>query len=205
VRHLWIFHHVDTHPFRAAGVKGTDQYSRCCFAGHAQCFCGHNDYRGAVIHNKIILNYFDDEETLANSLQQFLLEHPLQAAPVSLDFPLLSNQDVYMNIALIKKYHENLPRDQARKLVLQYLERLGIEHIAERRNPVLTQEERFYAMLLRAAMVQDALIVIDQPFKIIPHLPDIQFVMNALKKIDDLYLSCHIYDYRWMKEKYGEL
>lgn len=110
-----------------------------------------------------------------------------------------------MNIALIKKYHENMLPRQAEKLALQALQRLGIEKIADRRNPVLTHEERFCAMLLRAAMVKDAMIVIDQPFKIIPHLPDIQFVINAMKKIDDLYLSCHIYDYRWMKEKYGEL
>jgi hypothetical protein len=46
---------------------------------------------------------------------------------------------------------------------------------------------------------------IDQPFKIIPRLKDIQDVITAFKKIDDLYFSCHIYDYLWMKEKYCEL
>ena len=61
-------------------------------------------------------------------------------------------------------------------------------------------------MLLRAAMVKDAMILIDRPFRIIPHLKDIQFYSStALKKIDDLYVSCHIYDYQWMKEKYGDL
>ncbi len=58
-------------------------------------------------------------------------------------------------------------------------------------------------MLLRAAMVRDAILIIDQPFKMVPHLKNIASVMAALKKIDDLYFSCHIFDYSWMKEKYS--
>jgi ABC-type lipopolysaccharide export system ATPase subunit len=134
-----------------------------------------------------------------------LLDYPLQAAPVSMDVPLISNQEVYMNIALIKQYHENMPKRRAQRMVVEYLQRLGVGDIAYKRNPVLTQEERFCAMLLRAAMVKDAMILIDQPFKIIPHLKDVRLIVAALKKIDDLYLSCHIYDYKWMEEKYGEL
>lgn len=110
-----------------------------------------------------------------------------------------------MNIALIKQYHENMPNRQAQRLAVEYLERLDLVYIANKRNPALTQEERFCVMLLRAAMVKDAMILVDQPFKIISHLKDTQFIKTALKKIDDLYLSCHIYDYQWMEEKYGEL
>jgi len=138
-------------------------------------------------------------------LNQFLLDHSVQVAPISVDIPLISNQNVYMNIALIKQFHENMQKHQARELAVEYLQRLDIGHIADKRNPALTPEERFCVMMLRAAMVKDAMLVIDQPFKIIPHLKDIQYVITALKKIDDLYFSCHIYDYLWMKEKYGEL
>jgi ABC-type lipopolysaccharide export system ATPase subunit len=129
----------------------------------------------------------------------------MQAAPVSVDVPLISNQDVYLNIALIKQYHENMPRREAERLAVEYLKRFDLGHIAHKRNPALSPEERFCAMLLRAAMVKEATILIDQPFKIIPHLKDMQFITTALKKIDDLYVSCHIYDYQWMEEKYGEL
>lgn len=110
-----------------------------------------------------------------------------------------------MNIALIKQYHENMPRRKARQLVLECLERFGLGPIADRRNPALSTEERFYVMLLRAAMVKDAMILIDRPFQMVPHLKDGSFIMDALKIIDDLYSSCHIYDYRWMEEKYGDL
>ena len=128
-----------------------------------------------------------------------------QAAPVSVDVPLLSNQDVWMNIALIKQYHENMPRSQAENIVLNVLQRLDLTHIANKRNLSLTNEERFCVFLLRACMVQDALIMIDRPFKIIPHLQDINYIFHTLKKIDDFYLTCHIYDYKWMADKYGEL
>ncbi len=110
-----------------------------------------------------------------------------------------------MNIALIKQYHENMPRRKAQQLALTCLERFGLGSIAGRRNPALGTEERFCVMLLRAAMVKDAMILIDQPFQIVPHLQDGRFIIDALNIIDDLYSSCHIYDYRWMEEKYGEL
>ncbi len=118
---------------------------------------------------------------------------------------MISNQEVYLNIALIKQYHENMPREEAKRLAIDYLDRLGLCRIADKRNPALNFEERFCVMLLRAAMVKDAIILIDQPFKIIPHLKDTQWLAAALKKIDDLFVSCHIYDYQWMEEKYGEL
>jgi len=60
-------------------------------------------------------------------------------------------------------------------------------------------------MLLRAVMVRDALVIIDRPLKIVPHMKNIDYIFQALKNIENLYLNCHIYDYDWMREKYGEL
>lgn len=124
---------------------------------------------------------------------------------MSADLPLISNQDVMMNISLIKEYHENWKKDQACAYVSAGLARLGMSHIALRRNPALTPEERFCAMLLRAAMVQNAIILIDRPFKILPHLQDADFVFQKIDKLSDLFYRCYIFDYRWMKEKYGAL
>lgn len=128
-----------------------------------------------------------------------------RAAPVSADLPLISNQEVWMNIALIKQYHENVPRLQAQNIVLDALRRLDLERIACLRNPSLTSDERFCAMLLRACMVRDALIMIDRPLKIVPHLQNGDFIYNILKKIDDLYSTCYIFDYQWTAPKYGEI
>jgi len=121
---------------------------------------------------------------------------------VSLDIPLISNLDVWVNIALIKQYHENLPEDEAELLILQYLRRYDMEHIANKRNSVLANKERFCAMLLRAAMVIDSIIVIDRPFKIIPDVPDDRFIYDSLKIIDDSFKECHVFDYVWFKDRY---
>lgn len=110
-----------------------------------------------------------------------------------------------MNIALIRQYHDNMPRIEAEHLVISALQRLEMSHIARKRNPSLTNEERFCVFLLRACMVRNAAVIIDRPFKIIPHLQNTNFIFETLKKIDDLYTTCHIYDYKWMAEKYGEL
>jgi len=138
-------------------------------------------------------------------LHAFLDKNRTQAAPVSVDFPLISNQETWMNIALIKQYHENMPKDESQQFVFTCLRRLGIEHVAFKRIVALSEEEAFCVMLLRAAMIQKAIIVIDRPFIIIPHLKDVCFIFQMLEKINDLYYSCHVYDYKWMADKYGDL
>jgi ABC-type lipopolysaccharide export system ATPase subunit len=135
-------------------------------------------------------------------LYDFTMENKQNLGLVSLDVPLISNLDVWINIALIKQYHENLPADNAELLVRKYLRGYGIEHIANKRNPALTNKERFCAMLLRAAMVINSIVVIDRPFKIMPDVPDDQFIYDSLKIIDDSFKECHIFDYVWFKDRY---
>jgi ABC-type molybdenum transport system ATPase subunit/photorepair protein PhrA len=110
-----------------------------------------------------------------------------------------------MNISLIKQYHENMPLAQAQEIATTALHRLGLKYIANKRNPSLNNEERFCVMLLRAVMVRDAIVIIDRPFKIIPQLNNINYFLDTLNKIDDFYIKCHIYDYKWMAERYGDL
>lgn len=151
------------------------------------------------------MKFCGSEASITATLSLFLRDYPRQAALVSADVPLISNQDVYLNIAMIKQYHENMSKAEARHLALEVLKRVGLESIACKRNPALAPDERFCAMLLRAAMMKDAVLVIDRPFKIIPHLQTAQYIADVLGKIDDLYVSCHIFDYFWMEEKYGVL
>ena len=135
-------------------------------------------------------------------LSNFIETNKKNLGLVSLDVPLLSNLDVWTNIALIKQYHENLSAGKARALVLGYLREYGMEHIADRRNPVLTSRERFCAMLVRAAMVKDAIIVIDRPFTVLTDIKDDRFVYDALKVVANSFRECHIFDYIWLKERY---
>lgn len=81
---------------------------------------------------------------------------------------------------------------------------MGMADIMQKRNPALTDLERFFALVLRAAMVRDNTVVIDRPFKILPELEDSYFIGNVLLAIDDLLQECHIFDYIWNQERYEE-
>lgn len=140
---------------------------------------------------------------LDKELSDFAANNKQTLGLVSLDAPLISNLDIWVNISLIKQYHENLPKKTAKRLCLQYLQRFRMEHIADKRNSALTHKERFIVMLLRAAMVKDSCIVLDRPFMIIPDVQDDRFIYDALQIISDSFKECHTFDYTWFKDRYG--
>lgn len=148
------------------------------------------------------MKFFDSEDSLEKELNDFAIKNKKSLGLVSLDVPLISNLDVWINIALIRQYHQNLPPEEAEKEVVRYLQRYHLEKIAHRRSSALTDEERFCVMLLRAAMVADAIIVIDRPFKILPELQNSQFIFDSIRVIDDLYRESRIFDYIWFKDRY---
>jgi ABC-type lipoprotein export system ATPase subunit len=148
------------------------------------------------------LRLFADEEALDRELATVRDQIGPHLGLISSNVPLISNLDVWHNIALIRQYHSNMPEKKAKSFVIQCLQRLELEGIAYKRNPFLSGEERFCAMLLRAAMVDDAVIVIDRPYNIMPHLRSTSFIYAALEKIDDLFTLCYIFDYNHDKNKY---
>jgi ABC-type sugar transport system ATPase subunit len=148
------------------------------------------------------LRLFENEEELEKELQSFIAAHKSRLGLVSLEAPLISNLDIWSNIALIRQYHQNMPWHEARVFTEDLLRRLGLVSIAEKRNPALTAEERFCALLLRASMVRDAILVLDRPFSILTNLPDGRFIMETLRKLDDLIAETHIFDYSWEKGRY---
>ncbi len=149
------------------------------------------------------MKLFSSIEALDKGLADMACEAGQQLGLVSSDVPLISNLCVWSNIALISQYHQRLSTEKAKDIVLQCLQRYGLEKIADKRNQALSEEERFCVMLLRAAMVPNAVIVIDRPFKIMTDLKDTSFIYDALDKIDDLYTQCYIFDYSWDKIRYG--
>jgi ABC-type nitrate/sulfonate/bicarbonate transport system ATPase subunit len=119
-----------------------------------------------------------------------------------LEAPLISNLAIWSNISLIPQYHQNTPWHEAKSQTETLLRRLGMASIAEKRNPALTEQERFCVMILRAAMVRDAILVLDRPFTILTTLRDGRLLMDTLRKVDDLIAEIHIFDYSWEKERY---
>ncbi|MHB8771612.1 MAG: P-loop NTPase family protein [Syntrophales bacterium] len=142
---------------------------------------------------------------MQQGLGEFIAAHRGRVGLVSLSAPLISNLSVWGNIALIPQYHQNMPEREAKAETLGLLRRFGMEPVAERRNPALTAEERFCTLLLRAAMVGDAVVVLDRPFSILTAVRSERSLVDALRKVDDLIAEAHIFDYSWSRERYGGL
>jgi len=104
---------------------------------------------------------------------------------------------------LIREYHGNLSREVATALAGDLLRRFDRSAIAHKRSVVLGERDRFLIMLLRAVMVMDAVLVIDRPFRLLHDPRDYGFVLSSLKKIDEWYKQCHIFDHSWNEERYG--
>jgi len=149
------------------------------------------------------LRFFDSEDALQKSLDAFLAEHKTHLGLVSPEVPLISNLPVWSNIALIRQYHEDMPWEEARALAVGLLKRFDMAGIAEKRNSSLKMEELFCVMLIRAAMVRDAVVVLDRPFRILPDLRAGRFFTDAFRTVDDLIAEAHVFDYSWEKGRYG--
>jgi hypothetical protein len=85
------------------------------------------------------------------------------------------------------------------------LGRFGLAGLSEKRRSALKPEELFWVLLIRAAMVRDAVVVLDRPFRILPDRRDGRFFTDALRKMDDLIAEAHIFDYSWEKVRYGTM
>jgi ABC-type lipoprotein export system ATPase subunit len=148
------------------------------------------------------LRLYSSEELLDRELGDVMAQEKRRLGLVSLDAPLISNLSVLSNIALIKQYHGHLSVCESEDIAIMRLNKLHLEDIAKKRNPVLLEEQRFCVMVLRAVMVEDPVVVIDRPFKIMPDLDDTRFIRKVLTSVDDLFQECHIFDYLWNEERY---
>jgi len=203
MRHFRLFYHPYSNYIGDAGILPADQHSHCRPSRNDPGFPGHHIYRGADINSAVYrLIFFDQQDILERDRDAFLENRP-GGGIVSLDYPLISNLNVWQNIALIRQYHELLPGEAAMKDALESLDRLGLGRIAAMRNPDLREEERFAAMLLRACKIREVELLIDRPFELVPTVHDSSFFDGLLKKIVDLYKACYIFDYRWNKHRYG--
>jgi ABC-type nitrate/sulfonate/bicarbonate transport system ATPase subunit len=149
------------------------------------------------------LRLFADQEEIEQELADLPGLVGERLGLVSSAVPLISNLDVWRNIALIYQHHQKASQKQAQAFVMQCLQRYGLEKIAEKRNPMLSEEERFCVKVLRAAMVAQAVIVIDRPFTMLHYRKDTNFIYETLGKVEDLFTRCDILDYAQEQNRYG--
>lgn len=119
---------------------------------------------------------------------------------------MISNLDNWLNVALIRQYHENVRREVAYTLAKKLFALFGLEDLLRKRPSVLDRRQLFMVKLLRACMVRDACIVIDRPFLMIPEEENITFFVRHLQLVQEHYRNCQIFDYALLKkERYQAL
>jgi ABC-type lipoprotein export system ATPase subunit len=123
-------------------------------------------------------------------------------ALVSPDMPLRANLSVLDNIALIPQYQDNLSYDQAADLAWDLLVAAGVEVCHAKRDPDLSHVERFVAKLLRAAIGQPPIILLDRPAMLLPDTHYPPFLFALLEKLSKRLNDCWIVDYQWNQPLY---
>ncbi len=123
-------------------------------------------------------------------------------ALVSPDMPLRANLSVLDNIALIPQYRANLAYDKAADQAWDLLVAAGHQDCFAKRDPDLSHAERCVAKLLRAAIGQPPIILIDRPAMLLPDTHYPPFLFALLEKLAEHLNDCWIVDYQWNQPLY---
>lgn len=126
----------------------------------------------------------------------FIAAHP-EGMLVSPDMPLRANLSVLDNIALIPQYRANQQYEAAADQVWALLTAAGYAGSAFKRDPDLCHEERFVAKLLRAAIGQPPVILVDRPGMLLPDLHYPPYLASLLSRLAGTLNDCWILDYAW--------
>jgi len=103
---------------------------------------------------------------------------------VSKETPLLSNLSIRENISLILQIHTNLSREASLKKSFEALEKLNLGYAAEFRYNQCNSKELFKVQLVRASMIKEAQLLIDQPFSLVREELSLDFIFEALRCLD---------------------
>jgi ABC-type lipoprotein export system ATPase subunit len=118
-------------------------------------------------------------------------------ALVSPDMPLRANLSALDNIALIPQYRANLAYDKAADQAWELLVAAGYQDSFAKRDPDLSHAERCVVKLLRAAIAQPPIILIDRPAMLLPDTHYPPFLFALLEKLGGHLNDCWIVDYQW--------
>ena len=123
---------------------------------------------------------------------------------VSTQTPLLSNLSMLENIALISQVHDKMGMAQSHKKAYAALKSLELEQIAPLRYENCSAKEKFYVQLIRANILKDAKIIIEQPFMLLAEEMSIHFILDALGRLNIPYERVRIIDLVHQENNYKE-
>ena len=122
---------------------------------------------------------------------------------ISSETPLISNLNMIENIALIKEVHENMSLFQAQALAKEYLDKMSLSTISQKRSDSCKNIEIFYVMAIRAMMTQAKSVIIKLPTTLLEDLQDMPKIIENLLKIKE-EKEIYIFDFFANKIHYKE-
>ena len=117
-----------------------------------------------------------------SEIEQYLQEEENYAL-ISEKTPLISNLDIIENISLIKEVHEFISINKAQNISNEYLEKIHLSNIANKRPTACSDTEKLYAMIIRATMCQNKKIIISNLVHLLDNLKDIQDIIKNVENI----------------------
>lgn len=108
------------------------------------------------------------------------------------------------NISLVLQTHEKISIEDAQKISRKALKDMYIENICDLRYEKCSEKEIFYTQLIRASVIKNAKIIIDQPFVFLPDEMDLNFLSDALDTLFIAYDDVMIIDLLHQVSHYKE-
>ena len=158
-----------------------------------------------LARSKIHLSYFASVRQLENYIDGLRAGQPSRVALVSDELPLISNLSLKQNCALILQYHRGFSTVAAHAEANNYLALFGLQHKADWDYSSLHEIDLFIAKLIRAALLEEACIVVDRPYEQLHANFDMDDVIAIIEKLADHFRECHILEYQWEEDRYHGL
>lgn len=117
---------------------------------------------------------------------------------ISKNIPLISNLSLLENIEVVIYYHHG-----NRSLLDGYIDAVEMNGKMQKREPDISNEERFCAMHLRAISYSRKILFF-RPFSLLTDHKDILFANKIFDATRQAIDEITIFDFEWNKQRYGD-
>jgi ABC-type lipoprotein export system ATPase subunit len=101
---------------------------------------------------------------------------------VSMDLVFISNITIGENLELIFAYNSKLSNREVKDRIYSDFASIGLEDVISKRAHQVTQEEQFWAKVIRATYMQKG-ILIYRPFDQAPHIHHMSEIIQNIEKL----------------------
>lgn len=158
-----------------------------------------------LISAKIYLSYYASTPLLEERIEQLRAGEPGRIGLVSSALPLISNLSLKQNCALILQYHRRYSTRDALAEADRLLTLFGLQAQGELDYSRLHEIDLFIGKLIRASLLEQAVVVIDRPSAQLHANFDIDDIVVMINKLADHFRSCHILEYQWEQDRHHGL